>query len=90
MCAGVSQFVRARMRVETDADSARTTRHNYYFISYSMFVNVVKYKLHHMRRKIETDERHATNRASFSCPDCMKKYTDLEVCQSSPLAGQMV
>jgi len=46
-----------------------------------VFVNVVKYKLHHMRRKIETDERDATNRASFSCPDCMKKYTDLEVDQ---------
>ena len=75
----VTQFVRARMRVETDADSSRTTRHNYYFISYSVFVNVVKYKLHHMRRKIETDERDATNRASFSCPDCQKKFTDLEV-----------
>jgi len=65
--------------VETDAESGRMTRHNYYFISYSVFVNVVKYKLHHMRRKIETDERDATNRASFSCPDCMKKFTDLEV-----------
>jgi len=71
------------MRVETDAESLRTTRHNYYFVSYSVFVNVIKYKLHHMRRKIETDERDATNRASFSCPDCMKKFTDLEVRLSS-------
>ena len=67
------------MKLETDKDSGQTTRHHYYFISYSMFVNVVKYRLHHMQRKIETDERDATNRASFSCPDCMKKFTDLEV-----------
>lgn len=71
------KFIKVRMRVETDSDG-RTTRHNYYFINYKIFVNVVKYKLDHMRRKIEMQERDSTSRSSFVCPSCMSTYTDLE------------
>lgn len=74
------KFIKVRMRVETDAEG-RTTRHNYYFISYIMFVNVVKYKLDHVRRKIEMEERDNTSRASFRCDDCQKTFTDLEADQ---------
>lgn len=74
------KFIKVRMRVETDADG-RTTRHNYYFISYIMFVNVVKYKLDHVRRKIEMEERDNTSRASFRCDECQKSFTDLEADQ---------
>ncbi|XP_004086967.1 general transcription factor IIE subunit 1 [Oryzias latipes] len=71
------KFVKCRMRVETAPDG-KTTRHNYYFINYRVLVNVVKYKLDHMRRRIETDERDSTNRASFRCPCCSSAFTDLE------------
>uniref|UniRef100_A0A3B3DKM1 General transcription factor IIE subunit 1 n=1 Tax=Oryzias melastigma TaxID=30732 RepID=A0A3B3DKM1_ORYME len=71
------KFVKCRMRVETAVDG-KTTRHNYYFINYRVLVNVVKYKLDHMRRRIETDERDSTNRASFRCPCCSSAFTDLE------------
>ncbi|XP_050394631.1 general transcription factor IIE subunit 1 [Patella vulgata] len=74
------KFVKAQMRVETDAEG-KTTRHNYYFVNYNVFVNVVKYKLDHVRRKIEMEERDNTSRASFKCPSCMKTYTDLEAGQ---------
>lgn len=43
------------------------------------FVNVVKYKLDVMRKKMETEERRATSRASFICHNCCKTFTDLEV-----------
>lgn len=83
------KFLKIRMRVETDAEN-KTTRHNYYFINYSSFVNVVKYKLDHMRRKIETEERDSTNRASFKCPTCEKTFTDLEADQLfDPYAGRL-
>lgn len=52
---------------------------NYYFINYKTFVNVVKYKLDLMRKRMETEERDATSRASFKCPSCGKTFTDLEV-----------
>ncbi|XP_029936292.1 general transcription factor IIE subunit 1 [Myripristis murdjan] len=81
------KFVKCRMRVETAPDG-KTTRHNYYFINYRLLVNVVKYKLDHMRRRIETDERDSTNRASFRCPCCLSTFTDLEANQLfDPMTG---
>ena len=74
------KFLKSRMKLETE-DDGKPTRHNYYFISYIMFVNVVKYKLDHVRRKIEMEERDNTSRASFKCDDCQKTYTDLEADQ---------
>ena len=44
-------------------------------------VNIVKYKLHKMQEKIESDERDNSNRASFICPACKNTYTDLQVNQ---------
>lgn len=81
------KFVKCRMRVETAPDG-KTTRHNYYFINYRVLVNVVKYKLDHMRRRIETDERDSTSRASFRCPCCFSTFTDLEANQLfDPMTG---
>nr|XP_032832748.1 general transcription factor IIE subunit 1 isoform X2 [Petromyzon marinus] len=80
------KFIKCRMCMETAPDG-KSTRHNYYFINYRLLVNVVKYKLDHMRRKLETDERDSTNRASFRCPDCSKTFTDLEANQLYDLAS---
>ncbi|KGL83891.1 General transcription factor IIE subunit 1 [Tinamus guttatus] len=74
------KFVKLRMRVETGPDG-KSTRHNYYYINYKVLVDVVKYKLDQMRRKIEADERDSTTRSSFKCPSCSSTYTDLEVNQ---------
>lgn len=46
---------------------------------FQTFVNVVKYKLDLMRKRMETEERDATSRASFKCTNCLKTFTDLEV-----------
>ena len=35
------KFIKSRMIVETDSEDI-TTKHNYYFINYSTFVNVIK------------------------------------------------
>ncbi|NXU19862.1 T2EA factor, partial [Pardalotus punctatus] len=74
------KLVKLRMRVET-GPNGKSTRHNYYYINYKMLVDVVKYKLDHIRRKIEADERDSTTRSSFKCPSCSSTYTDLEVNQ---------
>lgn len=74
------KFIKVRLRVETMPDG-KTSKHNYYFINYKVFVNVVKYKLDHMRKKIEIEERDSTSRASFKCTNCAKSYTDLQVDQ---------
>ncbi|NXE62187.1 T2EA factor, partial [Calcarius ornatus] len=72
------KLVKLRVRVETEPNG-KSTRHNYYYINYKVLVDVVKYKLDHVRRKIEADERDSTTRSSFKCPSCSSTYTDLEV-----------
>ncbi|XP_059577783.1 general transcription factor IIE subunit 1 isoform X2 [Alligator mississippiensis] len=74
------KFIKLRMRVET-GPNGKSTRHNYYYINYKVLVDVVRYKLDHIRRKIEADERDSTTRSSFKCPSCFNTYTDLEVNQ---------
>ncbi|NWR53219.1 T2EA factor, partial [Regulus satrapa] len=74
------KLVKLRMRVQT-GPNGKSTRHNYYYINYKVLVDVVKYKLDQVRRKIEADERDSTARSSFKCPSCSSMYTDLEVNQ---------
>lgn len=74
------KFIQVRLRMETGADG-KAQKVNYYFINYKSFVNVVKYKLDLMRKRLETEERDATSRASFKCPGCFKLFTDLEADQ---------
>ncbi|KAM7021742.1 general transcription factor IIE subunit 1-like [Passerculus sandwichensis] len=74
------KLVKLRVRAET-GPNGKSTRHNYYYINYKVLVDVVKYKLDHVRRKIEAEERDSTTRSSFKCPSCSSTYTDLEVNQ---------
>lgn len=74
------KFIQVRLRMETGADG-KAQKVNYYFINYKTFVNVIKYKFDLMRKRLETEERDATSRASFKCPGCLKTFTDLEADQ---------
>lgn len=74
------KYIQVRLRMETGRDG-KAQKVNYYFINYKSFVNVVKYKLDLMRKRMETEERDATSRASFKCPGCLKTFTDLEADQ---------
>ncbi|XP_012286562.1 general transcription factor IIE subunit 1 [Orussus abietinus] len=74
------KFIQVRLKMETGSDG-KAQKVNYYFINYKTFVNVVKYKLDLMRKRLETEERDATSRASFKCTQCLKTFTDLEADQ---------
>ncbi|XP_052843880.1 general transcription factor IIE subunit 1 [Drosophila gunungcola] len=74
------KFIQIRLKMETGPDG-KAQKVNYYFINYKTFVNVVKYKLDLMRKRMETEERDATSRASFKCSTCSKTFTDLEADQ---------
>uniref|UniRef100_A0A336M2K2 General transcription factor IIE subunit 1 n=1 Tax=Culicoides sonorensis TaxID=179676 RepID=A0A336M2K2_CULSO len=74
------KFIQIRLKMETGPDG-KAQKANYYFINYKTFVNVVKYKLDLMRKRMETEERDATSRASFKCTECLKTFTDLEADQ---------
>ncbi|KAJ8027465.1 General transcription factor IIE subunit 1 [Holothuria leucospilota] len=71
------KLLKSTLRVETQADG-KTNRHNYYFINYKVFVNVVKYKLDKMRQKIESRERESTCKALYKCVNCDKQYNEYD------------
>jgi len=71
------KFVQVKLKIET-GDDGKACKVHCYFINYKIFVNIVKYKLDHMRKKMETEERDATSRSSFRCTNCDKQFTDLE------------
>jgi transcription initiation factor TFIIE subunit alpha len=82
------KFIQAKQRIETDEADGKVVKMNCYYINYKIFVNVVKYKLDHMRKKMETSERDATSRSSFRCTQCVKTFTDLEADQLfDPMTG---
>lgn len=74
------KFLQGRLKMETGPDG-KAAKVTCYFINYKTFVNVVKYKLDWMRKRMETTERDATSRASFICVSCTKTFTDLEADQ---------
>lgn len=73
------KLIKQRVHKEKQPDTGTMLTFNYYFINYKLFVNVVRYKLDHIRKKIESDEKQAKNRPSFLCTQCASKYSDLEV-----------
>jgi len=73
------KLVKQRQIKEKQPDTSNFNVFNFYFINYKLFVNVVKYKLDHIRRKLENEEQQARNRPSFQCLQCSKHYSDLEV-----------
>lgn len=82
------KFIQNRLKMETGPDG-KAQKAFYYYINYKTFVNVVKYKLDLMRKRMETEERDATSRASFKCPECLKTFTDLEADQLfDPMSGE--
>ena len=73
-------LMQVKQRIETD-EEGKVVKMNCYFINYRSFVNVVKYKLDHMRKKMETSERDQASRSLFKCMSCDKNFTDLEANQ---------
>jgi len=74
------KFLQVKLRIETGEDG-KANKVQCFFINYKVFVNIVKYKLDHMRKKMEIEERDATSRSSFRCLQCEKQFTDLEADQ---------
>ena len=82
------KFLMVKLKIETGEDG-KSLKMNCWFINYRIFVNIVKYKLDHMRKKMETEERDATSRSSFKCSSCDKQFTDLEVCSNSTILSSL-
>jgi hypothetical protein len=49
-----------------------------YFIDYQHFVNVVRYRIHLMRKAITSSEKIVLNDVFYQCPTCKSSYSSLE------------
>ena len=82
------KFVVMKLKIETREDG-KAVKMNCWFINYRIFVNIVKYKLDNMRKKMETEERDVSSRSRVKCVACRKQFTDLEADQLfDPMSGE--
>lgn len=59
----------------------RAKKINYFFINYKAILNVTKYKLDHMRQKLESREKDDVHRTQYKCTysSCNKNYEDIDI-----------
>ena len=68
------KFVVMKLKIETREDG-KAVKMNCWFINYIIYVNIVKYKLDNMRKKMETEERDTSSRAKcVSCGNSLLTY----------------
>jgi transcription initiation factor IIE alpha subunit len=49
-----------------------------YYIDYQLFVNVVRYRVHLMRRGLDMAQKNELNVVYYECPTCKRNYSSLE------------
>ena len=73
-------FLKDRLRIVSGKDG-KSIKQYYYYINYKAFVNIVKYKLHQMQKRIESQEREDSCKASYTCSNnaCSRSYNELDI-----------
>ncbi|ETN76633.1 TFIIE alpha subunit [Necator americanus] len=51
----------------------------FYFINYRAIVNVLKYKIDHMRQMLEAREKNELQKANYKCEQCGAQYEDMDI-----------
>lgn len=51
----------------------------FYFINYRAIVNVLKYKIDHMRQMLEAREKNELQKANYKCEQCAAQYEDMDI-----------
>ncbi|KAK6043465.1 TFIIE alpha subunit [Cooperia oncophora] len=51
----------------------------FYFINYRAILNVLKYKIDHMRQMLEAREKNELQKANYKCDQCGAQYEDMDI-----------
>ncbi|MCP9261833.1 hypothetical protein DINM_005153 [Dirofilaria immitis] len=73
----VDKILKERL-ISEEADS-RMRKVNYYFINYKALLNVAKYKIDHMRQRLEVKDKDEVHKASYRCTGCQYQYDAMEM-----------
>uniref|UniRef100_A0A0N5ANH9 HTH TFE/IIEalpha-type domain-containing protein n=1 Tax=Syphacia muris TaxID=451379 RepID=A0A0N5ANH9_9BILA len=66
-------------RVVSEELDGRARKVNYYFINYRALLNVTKYKIDHMRQRLEVRDKDEVHKASYKCSGCRHHYDAMEM-----------
>lgn len=67
------------IKTEDIVDELTGKRELFYYIDFSHFTNVVRYRIHLMHRELERMEREANDNQTYECPVCGRALPLLEV-----------
>lgn len=71
------KFVKERLVSEGQESRARKV--SYFHINYRSMINVVKYKIDHMRQRLEVKDKNEVQRGSYRCMGCRYHYDAMEM-----------
>ncbi|OZC11318.1 TFIIE alpha subunit [Onchocerca flexuosa] len=66
-------------RLVSEETDGRARKVNYYFINYKALLNVAKYKIDHMRQRLEVKDKDEVHKASYRCTGCQYQYDAMEM-----------
>nr|CDP96846.1 Bm7497, isoform c [Brugia malayi] len=66
-------------RLVSEETDGRMRKVNYYFINYKALLNVAKYKIDHMRQRLEVKDKDEVHKASYRCTGCQYQYDAMEM-----------
>jgi len=79
LCGIQADFViNERNSVEEVLDS-RPRRVSHYSVNYKALFNVTRYKLHHIRDRLDSRDRTDARPSNYTCTQCLRAFTDLDV-----------
>ncbi|VDM97213.1 unnamed protein product [Thelazia callipaeda] len=66
-------------RLVSEEVDGRTRKINYYFVNYKALLNVAKYKIDHMRQRLEVKDKDEVHKALYRCTGCQYQYDAMEM-----------
>ncbi|KAM6503446.1 TFIIE alpha subunit domain containing protein [Amanita muscaria] len=63
---------------ELKEGAQRSVGKQYYYIDYRHFCNVIKWRVSHMRKKIDSNLRNELDNKGYICPQCKQSYSTLD------------
>lgn len=58
---------------------SRPRRVSHYSVNYKALLNVTRYKLNHIRDKLDSRDRTDARPSNYTCTQCLRAFTDLDV-----------
>lgn len=62
-------------------DKVKLHTHSYCCLDYAQIHDVVRYRLHRMKKMLKDELDNKNTIQEYTCPNCKKKYTALDACQ---------